>query len=1245
MKRKNFCVKALVVMLCLAFSMSCLFACVSTEDVEALNGKVDGLTTELDTLKAFANEVDAVAKAALATSDFEKALEELNTSVAAKADTAKVAEDLAAVKAALEELVASNATKDAETVAALDAAVVRIATLEDSVATKAALEEAVAKINGTIADSKTATEEKLAAVEALVKANGDNDAVIKSALEALDATVATNNTAVKEAIDSAKAELEGKIDSVDAIVDELAATVKTNNDSVIASIDSINAKVAALEKADEDNKTALEKAIADEVTVLNKSIADNASIANASISDLKGEVDALEVKLADDVKAVSDSVDSKIAALKSELNTKIESIGAELSGLSDKVETVNGNVAVLEANLTALQSTVASLQEALSEITGSTDSFRNDYQAATELLVNGQSYTAENGDVVEDMYSLAYFNRLVATIDRNYYADEDYEEFENAVEDIRFFLNRAVSVANVIENFELLQQLINAMPTLQESLKKELDAIEVITVDESCISKAVAIYEKTQLNSIEISEELAAQYQTVVGAYDNIVAADMDTTVEDLITAIETPIIYSVSEAAVEAAENAVKVFVATYLSNESYNVYYEDDEATLIDSYDKLVNYRARLDQLTEAVSAAPEIIEAAFVECPLYTDYEALAANDTAIKAWIESYNIDEENLAVIYEGKDDELECALAYASAMNSIFNEKGVTALNAGIDALLAKDYPLYADIAETETYYNGYSEVAEAIASVEGYNESVDGNLVAMLADGQAEGTDRFASFQIHCYRLGDLIEAKKIIDEINETMIELLNKDGGVAISDYVAIKEFRTALNTVYLDALLVREIAENESVAEGAQMLEDYLVLEAENLVAMSTEAEGSYAALIEAYNGATAEVAKAYAAVKNRLDNIEWLLKDGAEIDGIIADLQSLINMGVVDATLITVSGDIEVDIPALLSQYITAANEYGINSSEAQNAAATVKEAIAGVVELDSTNINNYESIVVSYEALEAWIEKYLAVDVEVAGGDVVVALGAIQNIHILGTDGETYSFVTADEYTAIKTANETVVAACAAAKESWIAIETDMIALSAQYDIHSYEDTEINFVAVKKAYDAYVTTYYKDDMTYIFDEQEVVDAFDIAMADCKTKCDEADGAAEVINSMIAGLGEITMDNAAAVLETIATIKALVADYEANYCADGCKFIDADGNSTVDTLAIAEYKAEVNSAYATRIAELAANGQDTSKALTAVNSYNQMFANATTVTGAQYVHQFAISDLENYPVVVEEQLAA
>ncbi len=1255
MKRKNFCVKALVVMLCLAFSMSCLFACASTEDLEQLKGNVD---TELDALesgkvdketydalKAFVDEVDVIAKAAVSTENFEKAIAALNASIAVKADAAKVAEDIAAAKAALEELIDSNAAKDAETATALEAAVVRIAALENSVATKAALDDVVATINATISANKTEVNDKIADLDALLKTNSASDADVKTALEALTKTVAENNAALEQAIADAKADL-AKADADNAAaIKAIEDTVKTNNDTVTASIGAINEKVVALEKADADNKAAMEKALADEVANLEKSISDNTTALQSSITALEGKVTALETKLADEIAAVNTAIDGKIAALKTELNAEITKIGEQLAGISAKVADVEEDVAIINTAITALQGTVASLQEALGEITGSTDSFRNDYQAATELLVNGQSYTVADGTVVEDMYSLAYFNRLVATIDKNYYADEDYEEFESSVEDIRFFLNRAVSVTNVIENFELLQQLIDTMPTLQQSLKKELDAIKVITVDEACISKAVAIHEKIELNSIELSEELAAQYKTVTDAYANIVAADEDTTVEDLIDAIEAPIVYTVSETAVETAESAVDVFIETYLANESYTAYYEDDETTLIEGYDELVVYRERLDQVTEAAGVAPEIIEAAFAECPLYTDYEALAANDTAVKAWIETYEIDEENLAVIYEGDDTELERALVYATAMNTVFAEKGVAALNAGVDALLAKDYPLYVDIAETETYYNGYSAVAEAIASVEGYNEGVDGNLSAMFADGQAEGTDRFAGFQTHCYRLGELIDAKAAIDEINKAMVELLGKEGGVAISDYVAIKEFRTALNTVYVEALLVREIAEDETVAEDVQTFEGYLVLEAENLTAMSTEAETSYAALIEAYNGATAEVAKAYAAVKSRLDNIEWLLKDGAEIDGIIADLQSLINMGVVDATLITVSGDIEVDIPALLSQYITAANEYGLNAFEAQDAAVAVKEAIAAAIKLDSTDINNYETIVASYEALEAWIEKYLAADVGAANGDVVAALDAIQNIHILGADGETYSFVVADEYTAIKTADETVVAAYAAAKETWVAIETEMKVLTEKYDIHSYEDTEINFVAVKKAYDAYVATYYKGDMTYIFEEQETVDAFDAAMTDCKTKCDEADGAAEVINSMIAGLGEINMDNAATALDTIAVIETLVADYEANYCTDGCKFVDADGKSTLDTLAIAKYKAEVNSAYAERIAELAANGQDTSMALTAVNSYNQMFANATTVIGAQYVHQFAISDLENYPVVIEDQPAA
>ena len=147
------------------------------------------------------------------------------------------------------------------------------------------------------------------------------------------------------------------------------------------------------------------------------------------------------------------------------------------------------------------------------------------------------------------------------------------------------------------------------------------------------------------------------------------------------------------------------------------------------------------------------------------------------------------------------------------------------------------------------------------------------------------------------------------------------------------------------------------------------------------------------------------------------------------------------------------------------------------------------------------------------------------------------------------------------------------------------------------------------------------------------------------MTDCKTKCDEADDAADAINTMIANLGNITVDNAASVLETIATIEDLVADYEANYCTDGCKFVDADGNSTLDILAIAKFRAEINNAYAERIAEFEANGQDKTELETAVNSYNRMFDLGTTVIGAKNLYESAISNLDNFPVDVQAQPAA
>lgn len=1276
MKRKNLFVKIVALLFCAVFSFVSLFAC---KQMDEINNKVDDIDTELDnkvdketydTLSAFVNEIDAIAKAAVSTEAFEQALIDLNASIATKANTVKVSQDIEALKSALEGMIKANSAADAETKTALDAALVRVTALEGSVATQAALDAAVKAINDAVSANKTSADAELAALRTLINNNGTADAALLAQVDALTATVAqnktdletaintakenlqgqinkvsedltaltatvdTNNKTVTKALNDAKAELNARIDAVDKAVDNLEATVAANNkainervDAVVNSVDALDKTVkdnyqellnlkdkytndkAALDKIDNDNKAAID-AINEELAELkaaDKANSDAIAAAEAELIELK----AADAKNAKDIADLKAAYEKKVAALEKadadnkaelitvingeveKLNTEIAKNANAIAALQTAVADINGDIEDMLADINTVKGSVTSIKN---ELDGKISTLRNEYEAFVEstndeisgiksliesietqietLHSNSDSfaekYQAATDELYNGEYSVDNFNAKVAEILAEDYAEQEYKEFEEAVERLRFFLNRAISVDAIKGYFEELDAIIEEMPTLVESLTDMLNAYtenapegkrKYLTTDAGELDSIKTVYNK--IDTVE--QELQALYDDIVAAHNNLLAAA--TAAEDVkndISNIAAPIVYTDSEPAIVYAENAFAAYSEAYFADAETTKYYGvTDAAALVTNYGKLEEYRARYDALT--VAAAEKVVFSDVVlnyeaVRPLWNQLATITDDVAKYDAWLADNEIDEtvdaKTIANIYAGELELLDKALAYATYMDGVYSDNGVEALVLQIGEYVANAEVLYETKDACDAFNAAREDVKAAIEAATDYAAD-DKNYTEMLGE---ELLTKLAEVTV---RIDELVEAKAAIDAVDEDMKALL---GNVTINSYETIKNYRVLLDELYADYGIV--------VNDG-------------NYVALATAAEADYTALIAEYNEATAAVAAAYVSVRTRLDAVKWLLKDGHEIPGLVADLKDLIRQGVTNVNLIFESGDIQVDIPMLFEDYLVAATEYKENATAVAVAAASVNAAIEGLDGKVFTDVKLNAEIIAVYNEFVAWTDAYLAEDIAVATDGVRAAIEAIQGITIYGSNPEAaYAFVTLDNYDLLVEAYNTAVASYEAAGIAWDDIETDMLAL-ADYDIHSYEESELNFVAVKAAYDAYVETYYNgsiDESTQQFNELTTVGDFNTDMGNCFIALNNAQAAADEINGKIDNLGDITMGNADDVLLEIADIEALIANYQATYCDGQCNITEERFFALRKARAVAEVSSAYNVVY-------------------------------------------------------------
>ena len=557
------------------------------------------------------------------------------------------------------------------------------------------------------------------------------------------------------------------------------------------------------------------------------------------------------------------------------------------------------------------------------------------------------------------------------------------------------------------------------------------------------------------------------------------------------------------------------------------------------------------------------------------------------------------------------------AKAYATYMNGVYTDKGVEALVGQIGEYVANDNVLYNTKDICDAFNVAREEVKASIeaapdytADDKNYSEMFTEELLGKLAEVTA--------------RIAELVEAGAAIEAVYAEMDDVLNKEGGITYDDSETISQFKPRLETIY----------ENYAISSDKDSEGEYVD---QNFADLAAETENKYAELIVAYKAVINEVVALINDINDTLSQIKWLLADGKEIQGIVDSLSRFIfeyEVTSVDLWLPDEDMDVEVDLSELLKKYNKAAANYKIQAKAAEADAVAVNNAIAALAGVDAEDIKNNAIVLKVYEDFMAWCDEHLAADIEDAGS-IAASLEAIQQIAVFGVADTYYSFISVENYNAVMAAYNTANEAMNNAEAEWNRISANMASLISGWDIHSYEDKKVNFTEVKAAYDAYVTKYYAGEIdadTNVFGEldEDAVPAFETEMAKCKTALDNAGAAADAINAMIEALGIVTPGNAQDILSLVANIEDAIAEYEANYCTDGCKFGD-NLFKLYQTKKYAEFADAVNAAY--DYADTEEETENINNQLAMAEQY--IMQNATTVKGVDNAYDMLKSALDEY----------
>ena len=429
MKHNSVWGKILLLALSFIMAFSTLVSC-TKDDIQALGDKdkeiQESLTTTADDLaklKTLVNQVKATADAAAAKTALDEALASL-AEVKTTADAAATAAALDAVKAELKEALEANGTTDASVKATLKAAIDAVEATANAAATKAALADAVSKLEKADADLKAADTANAQALQAAVTQ-------FNTAKTELDATI----KAIKNTADAAvtKADLEAAVATLNTAIEG----VKAIAEAAVTDAD-LEAAVATLNTAIAGVKATAEAAVTTEALT---------AAINAAKTEIQGKIDALTTR----VNELSTSLDNKYNELSAAIagkadKTYVEELAAQLAEIKASLDSINAEDGVVE--------------------------FVNEYKKASEML----KIDSEGND-----YSLADWAVLVASVEESDYVSDVWTAYNQKVDILHFFLNRAVSRDEIKGYFDELKAYIadeETMPTFEQTLEKMVLSFE-----------------------------------------------------------------------------------------------------------------------------------------------------------------------------------------------------------------------------------------------------------------------------------------------------------------------------------------------------------------------------------------------------------------------------------------------------------------------------------------------------------------------------------------------------------------------------------------------------------------------------------------------------------------------------------------------------------------------------------------------------------------------------------------------
>ncbi len=1193
----------LIRILSLIVVLACVFAFAGCHKDLATKEEVNNTQTSLEDAKTALNAaIDAVKNTADAAAT-KAALDE----AVAKLDAVKATADAAATKTALEDAI--NALKDADkafaTNDALTAAIEELTALKDAAATKVALDKIAADLG---AKDKTLEE----AVAALVEADKTfaTNEVFNAAINEIKAAGATK-TEVDEKIATLEAEIENDIKA-----NLTALTTKVNDleTSVNKSIEDINADIATIKTAlgnieGTEAGSLLERVVALEKTVAAidtdafkneyiavteillggedepKSFYNFLKIINDNIdfggydddSVLAYERRVEEIKFALSRAVTLEEIDkafTDLAEAEKGLVLLVDALAAKLEEITlinlgedctTKIETLKGiydKIAKKNAKIENAEDKIVIAPEVEADYvlkTGAYDTLAG-FAADKGAQINGKIHPIFSVNKVllaSDATNIDAATGLIAGLVADVLGvDADYFDlYTNDVYDNLYALALEEAVAELVAGKK--EAYVNAgIATKADELKAAWIEEEIaarIAADETLVPAEVRVVVEAEANTAEKLAEFTVEATNAVKAD---LEAEADAKAEEY-----TAEVMADAEA---IAKTVADLEAATKVADTLYN----KAEYTAVNTRYELLKL-AKEDAITVdgLLDKIKTIAGAWMISRPAYNDEDiakvvamknnwiadAKYKNDTDFGAFTAcTSDIEIENVNFILD-EDRLLTLASAdkYVKDMAKVYADHKVAELVANIKAAVNGDVDV--DNANIDTYIAAIADMDAAIEEVVNYKADLDTkNKTLMVSE---ELRERLSVINAAYDAVLAAIEVLKNSDGIKY-------ENGEWAIENINAGKQIAT-----YKDALaaIYQNVADDTSNDNAINSVTS--TKGEEELAAVQAKFEKFAEKAIEAYNKANETI--------NKIDDIvaangKLTLDLGDDIfDAIDAINQAAVTGAIKGLNLNTIftipvvdeaTGEqtmTEVQFRELYNRLYTYNNQYremaeSNGADKAEDVAADLTAAIEAIKNYNGSKLDKYNEIMAVYNrVVNEWVNVYF---VNMTPAEAIAATNEVNKV-----GGGAYAFITNETFKTINDkyvlANKTFGEAEKAAAE-WIAAANE---LAGSYTFHEWAE----FQALEKAYNELVKKYYNDNAfnattdpgfgLYAAHEafKTEYDKCDTMAAEAQTKIDD------IINAIkaLTAIESITIDNYTAVRTDVDAVKALIAAFEAGYCAN------------------------------------------------------------------------------------------